>query len=126
MMATRLIIKVGSLELEAELNDTGIANALWEALPLTAQGNRWGEEIYFSIPIEKENEDGVEVVGTGDLGYWPPGKAFCIFFGPTPISRDDEIRPASAVTVLGRVLSNLRPLRDIRSGAEVVLEAKPC
>ena len=82
-MAKRLIIKAGSLELEAELNDTGIANALWEALPLTAQGNRWGEEIYFSIPIEKENEDGVEVVGTGDLGYWPPGKAFCIFFGPT-------------------------------------------
>ena len=71
-------------------------------------------------------EDGVEVVGTGDLGYWPPGKAFCIFFGPTPISRGDEIRPASAVTVLGRVLSDLRPLRDIRSGAEVVLEAKPC
>ena len=125
-MARMLVIKVGSVELEAELNDTGIANALWEALPLTARGNKWGEEIYFPIPIEKENEDSVEVVEAGDLGYWPPGRAFCIFFGPTPLSRGDEIRPASAVTVLGRVLSDLRPLRDIRSGAEVVLEAKPC
>lgn len=124
-MPKGMVIRIGSIRLEAELNDTRVARALWEALPVTGRCNTWGEEIYFSIPVEEDNEDGQEVVNAGDLGYWPPGRAFCIFFGPTPASKGDEIRPASPVTVLGRVLADLAPLRSVPSGAQAVIEARP-
>ncbi|MFN3346545.1 MAG: cyclophilin-like fold protein, partial [Candidatus Bipolaricaulaceae bacterium] len=71
--------------------------ALRQALPIKAQANRWGKEIYFSTPVAVELEGGAEVVEKGTIGYWPPGKALCLFFGPTPASRHpEEIRPASA------------------------------
>ena len=114
-------IKAGPLEVEAELNHTGTAAAVWDALPISARGSTWGDEIYFGIQVQRDLEDGQEVVDLGDLGYWPPGKAFCIFFGPTPASRGQEIRPASAVTVVGRVASDPKVFKAVRSGAEVTI-----
>ncbi len=96
-------ITAGAVQLDAQLNDTETARAVWEALPISEPAGTWGDEIYFGIPVEAELEEGQEVVDMGDLGYWPPGHAFCIFFGPTLASRGGEIRPASAVTVIGRV-----------------------
>ena len=103
------------------LNDTVTAESIWDSLPITARCNTWGDEIYFGIPVRAELEEGREVVELGDLGYWPPGNAFCIFFGPTPASRGDEIRPASPVTVVGKVTGDLGMLKDVPSGAEVTL-----
>jgi hypothetical protein len=80
-------------------------------------------EIYFGIPLTAGLEDGREVVELGDLGYWPPGRAFCIFFGPTPASRGDEIRPASAVTVIGKVQGDPTVFKQVRSGSPVRIEA---
>lgn len=94
-----------------------------EALPISASARTWGDEIYFPIPVEAELEDGKEVVEMGDLGYWPPGNAFCIFFGPTPVSRGTEIRPASAVTIIGRVDGDATIFRGVGSGEAVVVEA---
>lgn len=108
--------------MEAELNDTKIAEKLREALPLKATGNRWGNEIYFSIPIRAENENPQEVVEIGDIAFWPEGPAFCIFFGPTPVSSGDEIKPASAVTVLGKLLGNPKDFRKVKSGTKITLE----
>ncbi len=121
-MKKRILIKAESSVLEAELDNGRIAQALWEALPIRAKCSTWGEEIYFPIPVEQENDNSKEVVNAGELGYWPPGRALCIFFGPTPASHGDEIRPASAVTVLGRVITDLASLKNIRPGAEIVLE----
>ncbi len=109
--------------LDAELNDTDTAEAIWAALPISANGSTWGDEIYFQIPVEAEIEDGQEVVELGDLGYWPPGSAFCLFFGPTPASQGDEIRPASEVTVIGKILGDTEPLKRVASGSPVVIEA---
>ena len=95
-MAHSITITAGAVEVSAELNDTDAAEAVWNALPISASGSTWGDEIYFRIPVAAEPEDLQEVVDFGDLAYWPPGSAFCIFFGPTPASRGDEIRPASA------------------------------
>jgi len=81
-----------------------------------------GDEIYFSIPLGLELEGGRELVSVGDLGYWPRGNAFCIFFGPTPISRGDEIRPASAVTVFGRITGDATVFKQVASGAKVTIE----
>lgn len=78
-------------------------NAIWEALPFEARVQTWGDEIYFSIPVNIAEENAQAVVELGDLGYWPPGAAFCIFFGKTPASKSDEIRPASPVNVFGKL-----------------------
>ena len=98
-------VTAGDLSVTAELNETDTAEAIWRALPITARANTWGDEIYFSIPVQCEEGAGQATVEMGDLGYWPPGSAFCIFFGPTPASQGDEIRPASPVLVFGRIVS---------------------
>ena len=122
-MAHSITITAGSVEVSAELNDTDAAEAVWNALPFSASGNTWGDEIYFRIPVAAELEDLQEVVDFGDLAYWPPGSAFCIFFGPTPASRGDEIRPASAVAVIGRITGDAAQLRQVSAGAAVTITA---
>ena len=123
IMAKRIYIKSGSLQLEATLNDTDLAASLWSALPISAPANTWGDEIYFGIPVDAELENAQEVVDLGDLAYWPPGRAFCVFFGPTPASRGDEIRPASAVTVIGKVDGDAAILKRVQRGDSVTLGA---
>jgi len=115
-------IKAAPVEAVAELNDTKTAQAIWEALPIKGHANLWGEEIYFSIPLILKLEVGQELVSIGDLGYWPQGNAFCIFFGPTPVSHGDEVRPASAVTVFGRVTGDATVFKQVASGTEITIE----
>ena len=120
-MAKKIIIKVGQIEAEAELNNTKIAEAIFEALPIETSANLWGDEIYFAIPVKMGQERGQELVQIGDLGYWPPGTAFCIFFGETPVSRKGEVRPASAVTVFGKVTSDTSVFKKVSSGAKILI-----
>jgi len=123
-MGKKIRIKAGSILVTAELNETRTAEAVWQALPIKGNANRWGEEIYFSIPVSLEEEDAKEVVSAGDLGYWPPGNALCIFFGPTPISKGQEIRPASPVNVFGKIIGDASVLKQVAPGAEVTIEPK--
>ena len=122
-MARSIRIIAGPVQVDAQLNDTEPARAVWDALPITASASTWGDEIYFGIPVTFNLEEGQEVVELGDLGYWPPGRAFCIFFGRTPASRGDEIRPASAVTVIGKVQGDPTVFKQVRGGAPVTIEA---
>jgi hypothetical protein len=121
-VARQIIIRAGSVEARAELNDTKTAAAIWDALPIEARGNTWGDEIYFTTPVKLKTERGQETVALGDLGYWEPGSAFCIFFGPTPASYSTEIRPASPVTVFGHCLDEARTFKSFRSGEPVRIE----
>ena len=121
-MAREIRIKAGGVEAVAELNDSKTADAIWNALPIKAQGNTWGDEIYFGIPVKMGPENGREVVDLGDIAYWPPGNAFCIFFGLTPASSGAEIRPASAVNVVGRVKGDPTVFKSVDSGEVVMLE----
>jgi len=122
-MSKRMRIHAGAVSMAAELNDSPTAAAIHAALPLEAAAQTWGDEIYFRIPVEQKLEDSaVAVVAVGDLGYWPTGRAFCIFFGPTPASRGDEIRPASAVNLVGRVLGDAKAFRAVEDGELVRLE----
>jgi hypothetical protein len=122
-MPRTITINAGGVEARAELNDSGTADAIWNALPIEARASTWGDEIYFGIPVQLAEEQAQATVALGDLGYWPPGNAFCIFFGPTPASRTrDEIRPASPVNVLGRVVGDAAPFKQVRSGETVTLE----
>lgn len=120
-MDRKIRIKAGGIEVIAELNRTKTAEAIWEALPIKGNANRWGDEIYFSIPVSLEAEDAQEVVSTGDLGYWPPGTACCIFFGPTPISKGQKIRPASAVNVFGKIIGDASVFRQVAPGTEITI-----
>jgi hypothetical protein len=122
-MAERKIrITAGRVAAEALLNGSKTAEAVWEALPLSIPGETWGDEIYFGIPVKAKAEDARAVVGMGDVAYWPPGSAFCIFFGRTPASRGDEIRPASPVNVFGRLLGDPTVFKSVRSGTTVRVE----
>jgi hypothetical protein len=121
-MGNRIRITAGEIETEAELNNTRTAQEIWEALPIKGRANLWGDEIYFSIPLSLQLEAGQEVVNVGDLGYWPDGNAFCIFFGPTPVSRGDEIRPASPVTVFGKVIGDAEILKKVASGTRITIK----
>ncbi len=111
--------------MEAELNETKTARLIWEKLPMESKVNTWGEEIYFPIPVVASLENGVEVVKEGDIAYWPEGNCFCIFFGKTPVSTDKEIRPASAVNLVGKILGNPKELKKVKSGEEIIISPLP-
>jgi hypothetical protein len=115
----RLEIHAGDVRVLGELRDTSTADAIWNALPLSADANTWGDEIYFTTPVQMTEEDARSVVDLGDLGYWPPGHAFCVFFGLTPVSRGKEIRPASPVNVFGRVVGDLEALKRVKDGQSI-------
>ncbi len=118
MKGIRII--VGNLDVKAELNESKTAQLIWNALPIEADANLWGEEIYFKIPVKTGLDRGAsEVVSEGELGYWPEGEAFCIFFGPTPVSRGDEIRAASRVNLIGKVLSDPKAFRKVKDGERI-------
>ncbi len=120
---SRIKITAGEVTAFAKLNDSSTAKHILDALPLTGNGARWGQEIYFSIPVKiRDVKHSVSVVEKGDLAYWPPGSAFCIFWGPTPASHGDEIRAASAVSVFGRLEGDPTVFESVGSSVEVLVE----
>jgi len=119
------IVTKATGEVEAEIledRNPKTSKAIWERLPIEARANRWGDEIYFSIPVQIGEENAQETVDLGDLGYWPPGNSFCIFFGATPISRGDEIRPADPVNVFGKVSGDPKVFKKVKSGDKITIE----
>jgi len=114
---------IGPIEAELlEEKNPKTVKAIWEALPFEAQANRWGDEVYFPIPVKLDEENPQSIVEAGDIGYWPPGRGFCIFFGPTPISRGDEIRPASPVNVFGRIVGDPKVFQKVEDGDTIKVE----
>jgi len=119
----RIKITVENTTIEATLADTACAEAFWNILPLSTKINTWGDEIYFPIPLHHElDATARDIVEKGDVGYWPDGPAFCIFFGPTPISKGKEIRPASAVNIIGKVIGGPTSLRTVSPGSKITIE----
>ena len=106
----------------AELNDTQTSQFMWQALPIKGVVQTWGDEVYFAVPLTIAQENSQDTVEVGDLGYWAPGKAFCIFFGPTPASKGDEIRPASPVNVFGRITGDATAFGMVAAGTEINVE----
>jgi len=122
MKAIRIVS--GQVEMKAELYDTPTGKAVSGILPVEGRVSRWGDEIYFPIPLElKEEPDARADVSVGDLGYWPVGRAFCIFFGPTPVSTDDRPHAASAVNVFGKIIGDASRLKAILPGATLCIRS---
>lgn len=119
----KINIFINNQKFEAELNDTKTAEKIYQVLPIETEGNFWGNEIYFEIPLEMENENPTEDLKVGDLGYWPEGNSFCIFYGRTPASTNDKPKPASLVTIIGKIKGNLEELKNLKE-AKVRIEKK--
>ncbi len=118
----KITITAGQVSLEAELNDSPTAQQIWDALPIIGAANTWGDEIYFKIPVTApQASDARAEVEVGELGYWPVGRAFCIFFGPTPASTDDRPRAYSPVNIIGRVLGDATRFRAVADNAPIRL-----
>ncbi len=119
----KIQITIKNKTFTAVLNDTPTANKLWDELPIENQGNRWGEEIYFEIPVNAAQEPGArQDVEVGTIAYWPVGSAFCIFFGPTPVSQGKQPRAYSPVNLLGKIEGETSGLKAIPQGTVVRLE----
>ena len=122
MAVKKITITTEDLKVGASLNDSKTARNIWDALPIEGRVNTWGDEIYFSMPVNVGSENAKAVVSEGDLGYWPPGNAFCIFFGLTPASQGDEIRPASPVNIFGKIIGDPKVFKKVRSGAKIIID----
>ena len=115
-----IIISVEDVSMKAEVFDTPTGRAVLAALPFESAANVWGDEIYFDIPVKLDPDpDAKETVAVGDLGYWPIGSAFCIFFGPTPVSQGDMPRAYSPVNVFGRLLGDAKIFKQAEAGSLV-------
>ena len=124
MASKKIKITTQNITVEAELLDRPESDNFYSSLPLTGRVNTWGLEIYFSIDYSMElQDDASEIVNLGDIAYWPPGSAFCIFFGPTPASIGDEIRAASEVNLLGKIIGDPLVFKSVPSGTDITLEA---
>ena len=119
----KILIETGNIEVRAELNNSTTAEKIWDLLPLEGEVNIWGDEVYFAIDTKIDLEQGAgAVVSIGDLAYWPPGKAFCIFFGVTPMSNSREIRAASAVNIFGKITDDPKVFRQMKPGVGIRVE----
>lgn len=111
-----ILITINDIELKASLLNTPTADEIYKALPIEGKTNIWGDEIYFGIPVNVDEEaNAIEEVEVGDLAFWPPGSAFCIFFGQTPVSNSDKPRAASAVNVFGKIEGDMKILSKVKS-----------
>lgn len=120
---SKIRIGAGGASATAALYDNETAEAIWGALPLVGQANRWGDEIYFEIPVSLPRAgDARAEVEPGELGYWPVGRAFCIFWGPTPASQGDEPRAYSPVNVFGRLEGDPAVFDGVAGGVQVRIE----
>jgi len=116
----KIRIETGNISLTAELNGSDTAISIYNMLPLSGTANIWGDEVYFTIPIHiEQSADARQEVRVGDLGFWPAGDAFCIFFGPTPVSSSEFPKAYSPVNVFGRILGDARVLRKVSNGDEI-------
>ena len=122
-MERKIKITAGAVAADAEILATSTADAIWNALPFESTCSLWGDEIYFTISLSHPLEqDARETVDRGELGFWPQGPAFCIFFGPTPISSGDHIKPASAVNIFGRIIGDSTVFKQVTPGTPVKVE----
>jgi hypothetical protein len=114
-------ILTGQIDIIVQLNETKTAKELFGILPISSNVNTWGDEIYFSIPLKADIENGIEEVDIGTVAFWPPGSALCIFFGKTPTSQGNKPQAASPVTIIGNIINTevIKELKKVRSGEKI-------
>jgi hypothetical protein len=116
-------ITIRDIIVSAELFETKTARAIEDVLPIETIPDEWGDEFYFEIPVELPlDETATAKAKIGDIGYWPPGNALAIFFGPTPISSGFEPVPASDVNLVGRIHGDATALKQAKGAKKIRVE----
>jgi len=118
----KILFKTSDAVIDGELNDSDTANKIYGKLPITAEAQTWGHEIYFEIPVKCQPENATVDVEVGDIAYWPEGACLCIFFGRTPASTNDKPKPASEVNIVGKISCDLSILNRVRSNEKIKVE----
>ncbi|MCR6632018.1 MAG: cyclophilin-like fold protein [Magnetospirillum sp.] len=120
----KLRMTIGKVTIDAELLDTPTAAALYAAAPFESRATIWGGEVYFTVPVRVEREEGArEVVEAGELAFRVEGEAVVVAYGPTPNSVADEIRLAMPANIWGRTGDDLRQLEKVEAGELIKVEA---
>jgi uncharacterized protein len=122
MTGKRIVLKTPEKDFLIDLNESATADAVYLALPLEAYVNVWGEEIYFEIPVHLKLENGKKVMEVGEVAYWPQGDAFCVFFGPTPVSKGSKPEAYSLVSPIGLVVADAESLKELGDRILIRLE----
>ena len=121
-MSKEIKIVVGNIEADAILNESKTARKVYESLPISGEANLWGDEIYFDVDFLADEEIGKLTVAPGDIALWLEGPALCIFLGKTPISKGNEIRPASVVNVIGKIKDISTLYRKVKDGQKMTFQ----
>jgi len=122
-MPTQIEITIGEVTVNAELSDTACAQAIAESLPIEARPNVWGDEFYFTIQVNMHlDETATTRIAVGDIGFWPPGNALAIFFGPTPMSSGPDPVPASDVNMVGKIIGDATSLRKAKGASMIRID----
>ncbi len=110
----------GNYTLKGYLNFSPTADKLWEILPTKSTVHRWGDEIYFKVPIKSTLEkDATDVVPPGTICFWVEGNSVAIPFGRTPISIENECRLITNVNIIGNLSDSIDPLFSVRENTEI-------
>jgi hypothetical protein len=115
----------GEVQIKFTGSNRKTADAVWAGLPFESDAERWGDEVYFRIPVKLGEENVQTVVKVGDVAYWPPGTSMCIFFGPTPVSETDEPKAYSPVNVFARVVGDPMVFKRVKNGEKIRVESRP-
>lgn len=125
-MATKIAITIGEVIVYADFSDSACAQAIANVLPIEAMPNTWGDEFYCTIQVNMPlDETATTCIAVGDIGFWPPGNALAIFFGPTPLSSGPDPVPASEVNMVGKVIGDATVLRKAKGASKIRIE-KSC
>ncbi len=114
----------GGVKATCVLGEIPELEKLVEKSPFKSEANRWGEEIYFELPIKLRLRGERTLMEIGEVAYWPEGNSLCLFFGPTPVSKGDKPVAYSDVKPLGRVTEGLENLGKVEDGEEVTVRVK--
>ena len=118
-----ITLNFGSTTIDVTVRNTPTAQAILNALPITSTVQTWGEEVYFSVPVEATLEqDAKDVVEAGEIAFWVEGSCIAIGFGPTPISQGNEIRLAAATNIWADADDDVRQLINVSSQDRVLVD----
>lgn len=122
----KIMLELEDICLEGEIFDSPAGQAVLEHCPLQLEMQRWGEEYYGRLPQDLGLLEGekTEILDIGDLAFWEPANALCIFFGPTPASEGQEPRAASEVHRIGQVQGDWQAVRGLSHNIQAVLRMK--
>ena len=122
MRKIKIITPAGEIKAEFVDKNPKTADVVWKALPIEGEANRWGNEIYFEIPVKLGEENSQQEVEVGDIAYWPPGQGFCIFFGRTPVSTSDKPRIYSPGNIFAKAIDDVKILKKVKDGDKIIIE----